>query len=170
MGSSFKHPLDHLPSSLTKLSINIENFDYSLDHLPSSLKELYIRFVFLFSLLPFIIFLICSYRVISFSSSESYYKNSLDHLPPTLKILDMNHFIIGEEEVINVDNLPSSLIELKINGYTPSSVDHLPPLLQTLELDKLFNLPVDHLPSSLQCLIIGTRHGGEYVIKRKNES
>lgn len=130
LARSFQHPyntpLDHLPSSLTHLTLHC-CLQQPLDHLPSSLK--------FFSN----IYSDNRHQLLA----NHLFNHSIDHLPSSLILA------IAVRSGTHFDHLPLSLTFLQI--YTLenySFLDFLPATLTQLILPPSFDMPADHLPSS----------------------
>lgn len=139
---TFDINLDILPSALTHLVITMR-IEPSLDNLPSSLEQLTItngtyKYKSFDNLPPNLLRL----RLEGYTSSCS-----LDNLPPLLTHLHL-HFYSNSAKT-SLDNLPNSLINLKVLGDFNSTVDYLPPSITHLELGENFRRPIDHLPKAL---------------------
>lgn len=120
-----KYSFDHLPESLTRLTLNVRDTFYSLDHLPSSLDQL--------------IF-----------STFCHFKGSLDHLP-----LHLTQLTLPESFNQHLDHLPLHLTHLTLGLFFNHPLDHLPLRLTHLSLGRNFDRPIDHLPTSLTHLSFG---------------
>lgn len=172
--SHFNHPVDHLPSQLTKLIIDVryaqfDAFCHPLDHLPPNLQHLKVSvgsdLMGLDHLPVHLTTLKLTFRV------EGNFH--LDHLPPDLQHLILHfHFgpitfcpqhlptrlthlsLFGPDEFINhfidLDHLPVHLTYLELQEICPFSLDHLPSSLTILRLCTSFVGKLDHLPSSLR--------------------
>lgn len=147
--SPYFWPLDDLPASLTTLYINIDIKNHPLDHLPPALTHLVVETQFnqniCFDHLP---------ESLQHLHIKAPVTVPLDHLPSSL-----THLSIALCSS-SLDNLPSSLVSLRVGAKIP--IDNLPLSLQYLHLNA-FELPIDHLPSSLKHLIIGDSFFNQYL-------
>ncbi len=74
------------------------------------------------------------------------FKQSLDNLPPTLKILNMD---FAEQFDRPIDNLPQGLEVLKLGPWFNQPIDNLPLSLRVLQTNTYFNQPLNNLPNNL---------------------
>lgn len=144
--SWFNRPVDHLPESLTHLTIDSLSYDHGLDYLPASLIHLSVELLEQNSLdcLPgSLISLVCRAR----GSLD------VDHLPTSLKSL----FVTRAN---SIDHLPSHLTHLKVSR-SEVYADHLPGSLTHLEIcDTANSMHFDHLPVSLKSFRVGLLNSG----------
>lgn len=144
----FNQLLDHLPPTLQFLGVGGWTFNRPLDHLPRGLEELHLDSgVFNFPLdhLP------GTLKKLRITSEA--FQQGLDHFPPGLEILILRlHYSYPE-----LDHLPKGLRELSFSGTIRNRLDHLPPNLTKLALHLTYLMPLDHLPSHLTHLTLGKR-------------
>lgn len=121
IGPGFNQPLDYLPTTLTRLSIQTNQY---LDYLPASLVNLTIlihNFSRPLDFLPEGLQTLCLFA----------FEGNLDYLPSTLLELDMVHY--GMDLSHQFDHLPAGLQSLKIHGFNNlHNLLYLPPHLHQL--------------------------------------
>jgi len=125
--SPLLHDLDHLPDSLTELSLLGSHFNKPLDHLPRQLKMLIL---------------------------DQAFQQPLDALPDGLTCLNLAWSRTFNQPL---DHLPDSLQELRLPKSFNRPFQRLPSALQVLRFpcNSCFNHPLDHLPNSLSDLRLG---------------
>ncbi len=84
------------------------------------------------------------------------FRQSLDNLPLTLKVLDMEY---AEQFDSPINNLPDGLEVLKLGYFFNQPINNLPKTLKVLYTNCYFNHPLDNLPIGL----INLRIGGDYT-------
>ncbi len=90
--------------------------------------------------------------VISYENDTSKFNKKLSNLPENLITL---FFPLKSDFSQPVDNLPSSLLYLRLGKNFSQPVDNLPPNLLSLELNcKNFSHPIDNLPKNLNLLYL----------------
>jgi len=138
----YDHPLDRLPSSLTRLQLE-RDYDHPLDQLPSSLRCLVIEGSFNRPLdhLP------RSLTELALKGPD--FNQPLDHLPHALVELAL----LSDSFNQPLDHLPDSLTDMYLSGCFNQPLAHLPASLTKLTLSaSAFNQPLDRLPQHLQIL------------------
>ncbi len=141
--ASYHHPLNNLPSSLEKLSIE-KFYNHPLDKLPKNLKNLTLE-------------------------HNTYFDKPLDNLPINLKELEiycsytqpinnlpqnLKNLTLSFDYIKPLDNLPLSIENLKIVSCNfNQSLDNLPQSLETLTIECwTYNCPINNLPNNLKKL------------------
>lgn len=169
-GIIFKHPLEHLPSSLRSFKVTDSitfTSPLSFDHLPPLLHTLH-----LCGITSSLDNLPDSLRELKIHNFDC----SLDYLPSKLLVLELlkyfflllflsfffyycNYYFwyfiwsFSYHSNCSLDNLPPSLTSLKFISTDKLGIDHLPVSLKTLCVST-YDTPIDHLPPSLTCLEI----------------
>lgn len=168
LGWAFHHYLDHLPPDLDTLQVKDQSMIH-LDHLPRGLSHLSIDvrhgainardFNPLSQWLP---------QTLTHLTLPDNFDDSVDYLPPSLKVLDLRrarfnqpldhltdgltHLFLGFEFNKPIDHLPSRLTHLWLGYKFNQCVDHLPLTLLELKLGCKFAKHLDHLPPLLRRL------------------
>lgn len=102
--SKFNQPINHLPSNIISINLNLLDYSHNLDNLPINLTELKIN-------IPHI------------------HKNLLDNLPSKLKYLEINTKVCN----LSLNNLPNSLKKLIIScTKIDTSLKNLPQNLESI--------------------------------------
>lgn len=140
--SSYNHPLDNLPPSLTSLSFAKCNFP--LHHLPASLTSLSIS---PFNVMP-LAYLPVALTELTLGNT---FNSPLNFLPSSLTRIKL-----GETFDQNIDHFPSSLLSITLGVEFNQPITHFPPFLQSITFGTRFNHPITHLPSSLLSITFGS--------------
>ncbi len=174
--SDFNQLIDRLPKNLTHLYLS-RAFNQSIDKLPDNLLVLVIQGDFNqpINCLP--------YNLVKLTINSDTFNYPLDNLPNSLK----NLTLIGREfnypldnlpeglEYLDIEipthtyiqNLPNSLIGLKINSYTDSDSDfeikNLPDSIQILNLNNLSDFEIINLPTNLISLKLGEKFNSPII-------
>jgi hypothetical protein len=116
--------LAFLPSSVEKITLNIEYLNASLDMWPFNLKQLYISINintngYTIEMLP--------NELECFSLQTYSYKNYIDY-PPNLKML---HFLVHDVDTPYITSIPDTVENYAINYISQKEIDRLPKKCKT---------------------------------------